>query len=535
VQKTRESLFQQVVKETCRDGKISPEEFAILKRLAALLGIETSTGNRLAAEIIDKYKAGELKFSPVDKPEALYRDVLLAFNDDNVIDGNEDALLETIRNWLDLPAQEASTDGGSDSKATRESILEVNGDIKPLRCDACNGQIPLLRRPEVKCPYCNASKAIPNIYLEALASRTSFETRRKQALQLFDKLGSKPSNFEETLAELDQQMLLVSFVLSLGFIIATVQFIVFYPLDWYYARFLQLNMTDVIPHWLPAMLATLVTFFLSVVPFGLLYIVRRKVLSLKHVQVALSANPPQKPGGPATCRSCGSPFEVPPDAAGVTCPYCQTDNLLQVPGAWLQETRDLSIQVGKSATTAENVFKKETRLGWESVLSVFLLFVFLGAINWLWLAEIKPPEHLRQEMIWLENYYDEISDKRLVRQVKSIGKDFPVGEWIEDAYEIEEFYIALAPGEKLQLTWDIASTTIKLQNYSELEATMYLVRGYSEGFSHLLESKRFTRLQPDAFSPGFGGWYRVKLMHESMINFKLKAELITPETPAPAQ
>lgn len=527
--KTRESLFQKVVKEACRDGKISPEEFAILKKLSALLGIEINTANTLAAEIIDKYKAGELEFTPIDKPEELYRDVLLSFNDDNVIDGNEEALLETIKNWLGLPAQETATSGDADSEATHESILEANGDIKPLRCDNCNGQIPLLRRREVKCPYCSASKTIPNAYLEALASRTSFETRRKQALKLFDKLGSKPSTFEETLAELDQQMLLVSFVLSLGFIIATVQFIVFYPLDWYYARFLQLNMTDVIPHWLPAMLATLVTFFLSVVPFGLLYIVRRKVLSLKHVQIALSANPPQKPGGPATCRSCGSPFEVPPNAAGVTCPYCQTDNLLQVPAVWLQETRDLSIRVGKSATTAENVFKKETRLGWESVLSVFLLFLFIGGVNWLWLSELKPPEHLRQEMAWLECYYDEIADKRLVRQVKSIGKDFPVGEWIEDAHEIEEFYIALAPGEKLQLTWDISSETIKLQNYSELQAAMYLVRGYSEGFSHQIESKRFTRLDPGVFSTGYGGWYRVKLLHEDMIVYKLKADLVAPE------
>lgn len=531
MEKTSAQLFQQVVKEACRDGNISTEEFSILKNLALLLGIEISSANQLAAEIIDKFKAGELKFSPEDQPGKLYRDVLLALNEDNVIDGNEEALLEKIKLWLGLAKQTQPIPGAEGAKHTTEpeNVVEANGDIKPLRCDTCNGQIPLLRRPEVKCPYCGEKKTIPNVYLEALATRTSFTVRRKQAEELFKKLGALPTKFEELLSELNQRMLLVSFVLSLGVLISMVQFIVFYPLDWFYAQFLQLNMLDVIPYWWPPMLATLFTFVISVIPFAALYIVRRKVLSLKHIQVALAAKPPQKPGGPVTCRSCGSPFEVPANTTGVTCPYCQTDNLLHVPAEWLQDTMSISLKVGKSAINAENVFKRETRLGWESALSLFLLFTFLGFINWLLLAEMRPFEHHRQEVIWLDHYSEEIAGPRLVRQNKRIGKDFPVGKWIEEAWEMQEFFIALAPGEKLQLTWDISATARKLEDYSELEVEMFLVRGYSEGFSHRFAAKSFRRNQPAIFAPDFAGWYKIRMLHKIMVDFKLKVELIKAE------
>ena len=132
-------------------------------------------------------------------------------------------------------------------------------------------------------------------------------------------------------------------------------------------------------------------------------------------------------------------------------------------------------------------------------------------------------------MIWLEHYGEEINGKRLVRQNKRIGKDFPVGEWIDDAREMEEFFIAVAPGEKMQLTWDISSSTMKLKDYSELEATMLLIRGYSEGFSHLVAAKSFQRNQPVIFSPNFGGWFKVRLFHKAMINFRLKVELTARE------
>lgn len=536
-------LFQTVVKEACRDGKISNNEFAILKKVAELLGISVAEGNRLAQEVIQAYKAGKLTFTHADSPELLYRNVLLAFSDDNVIDGSEEDVLNKIKNWLGLkiedkakPEAEIKVEVEFETEAEKilteskiqepaESIICENGDIKPLRCKSCNGQVPLLRKPEVKCPYCGDSTIIPNAYLEALASRTSFANRQKQAKKLFSKLGSPPTNFENTLVDLDERMFLVSFILSLGAILGLVQMLLFYPLDWYYAAFKGLNMTDVISPWTPSLISTIATFIISVVPFAYLYWTRRKVLTLKHLKTALAAKPPEKAGGPVACRSCGCPFDVPPNATGITCPYCQTDNLLNIPQEWLEGTRNTSIRVGKSAAMAGNTFKRETSLGWESVLSVFLLFIFIGGINW-WLVSMRQtPKHLKAEMPWIDNYLAETKVQK-VRQNTRVGKSFELNEWINKAMDMEEFFIALKPKQKLKLTWDIIPKTVKLKDYSNLETSLFLVKGYTAGFNSQISKKSFMRNEPAIFKPNIGGWYRVKLFHTAMIQYKLKVELL---------
>ena len=523
------TLFQTVVKEACRDGKISNEEFTILKKLAELLGISVAEGNKLALEVIQLYKSGKLTFTEADSPELLYRNVLLAFSDDNVIDGSEDEVLNKIKIWLGLETEPESkpekTDTKPEAQKNSESVICENGDIKPLLCNSCNGQVPLLRRPEVKCPYCGASNTIPNVYLEALASRTSFAHRQKQAKHLFSKLGTLPTTFENMLAELDERKFLISFVLLLGIVLGMVQMLLFYPLDWYYASFKGLNMIDVISPWTPSLIATIATFVISVIPFALLYWTRRKVLTLNHLKVALAARPPEKEGGPTTCRSCGCPFDIPPNTTGITCPYCQTDNLLNIPAEWLEGTRETSIRVGKSATMAENTFKRETNLGWESILSVFLLFVFIGGLNWFIVSERQAPERLEAEMPWLVKYLDEIKHQK-VRQNKRFGKDFELNEWIKNAGQMEEFYFALKPYQKMKLTWDIIPETMKSKDYGTVDSSIFLINSYTKGFNSHVSQKIFPRNEPAVFDTKIGGWYRVRLIHTKMIQYKLKVEVV---------
>ncbi|MGM0601539.1 MAG: hypothetical protein ACQETH_17130, partial [Candidatus Rifleibacteriota bacterium] len=487
-------------------------------RLAELLGFEVDYANELAAEIIDSFKAGKLKFEPAKEKEKLYRDLLLAFSDDHVIDGNESELLENVRQWLGLPESE-------NKKEKSESVIKPNGDITPLRCGVCDAQVPLLRKPEVKCPYCDNLVKIPDTYLEALASRTSFERRKKQAEKLFEKLQNPPTAFEKAVAEMNERAILIAFVCSLGLIIALVQALVFYPLDWFYAQFLQLNMSDVTPFWLPAMLSTFFTFLLAVVPFFYLYIVRRKVLSLKHIKIALAAKVPQKHSDPATCRSCGSPLEVAPDAAGVTCPYCQTDNLLHVPEEWLKDTRETSIRVGKSAVTADNIFKRETRLGYESIVSVFLLFLVVGAFN-RWVVSFRQSSMvLQRQANWLTDYSKEIENREKIRIFNNPKGNYNLNNWIKDAGKIDEFYLALKPGEKVLLNWVIASDTVKTKNHGELETAMFLAKSYSAGLNQLIEQKNIKLNQVGEYKVDLGGWYKFKLFQNQMRNFSLKVSI----------
>jgi LSD1 subclass zinc finger protein len=514
----KEKLFQRVVKEACRDKKISSEEFAILKRLAELLGFEVDYANKLADEVIQDFKAGKLEFAPAKQNEKLYRDLLLAFSDDHVIDGHESELLEKIRQWLGLPESEKKEE-------KQEPVVQPNGDIKPLRCSVCDGQVPLLRKPEVKCPYCDNQVTIPDSYLEALASRTSFERRKKQAQKLFEKLQTPPTAFETGLAEMSEKAILVAFVCSLGVMLAIVQALIFYPLDWFYAAFLKVNMGDVTPYWMPTIMTTLATFILAVVPFAYLYLVRRKVLSLKHIKVALAAKAPQKHSDPATCRSCGSPLEIPPDAAGVTCPYCQTDNLLHVPEEWLRDTREASIRVGKSAVTAENIFKRETRLGYESILSVFLLFVFIGLLNW-WFVDFRQNSMvLKRQANWLKDYAKEIENREKLRIFNNPKGNYSLNSWIEDAMRVEEFYLALKPGEKVVIQWDKDSDVMKMKQYGELETAMFLAKSYTGGLNQLIEKKKIKRNQPGIFKIEIGGWYKFKLFQNQMVDFKLEVSI----------
>jgi hypothetical protein len=43
-----------------------------------------------------------------------------------------------------------------------------------------------------------------------------------------------------------------------------------------------------------------------------------------------SSRPPSRPGGPARCRHCDAPLDVPANALGVRCLFCSTDNLVAV-------------------------------------------------------------------------------------------------------------------------------------------------------------------------------------------------------------
>jgi len=514
----KENLFQRVAKESCRDKKISSDEFAILKRLAELLGFEVDYANKLADEVIQDFKSGKLKFEPIEENEKLYRDLLLAFSDDHVIDGHESELLEKIRQWLHLPETESKEEKS-------EPVIQPNGDITPLRCDVCDAQVPLLRKPQVKCPYCDNQVTIPDSYLEALASRTSFERRKKQAEKLFKKLQTPPSTFEKALAEMSERAILVAFVCSLGVMLAIIQALIFYPLDWFYAAFLKVNMGDVTPYWMPIIITTLATFVLAVVPFAYLYFVRRKVLSLKHIKVALAAKAPQKHSDPATCRSCGSPLDIPTNAAGVTCPYCQTDNLLHVSEEWLEDTRQTSIRVGKSAVTAENIFKRETRLGYESILSVFLLFVFIGLLNWWFVSFRQNSMVLKRQANWLTDYSKEVKNREKLRIFNNPKGNYSLNSWIEDAMRVEEFYLELKPDEKVILNWDVSSGTMKMKQYGELETTMFLAKSYTGGLNQLIEKKKIKRNQPGIFKIEIGGWYKFKLFQNQMVDFKLKVSI----------
>jgi uncharacterized Zn finger protein (UPF0148 family) len=523
---SNETLFKQIVKEACRDGRISQEEFSILKSLASLLDIGTDKGNSLASEIIDQYKKKQLTFSEKDSPQQLYRDLLLAFSDDHEIDEKETEALNKVKAWLNLTDVPTSVE--PEFKEPEEPIVKANGDITPLRCSSCNGPVPLLRQPEVKCPFCDTSNIIPNAYLEALASRSSFEKRQKQAKDLFKLLGKPPTKFDLLISEIDERAFLVSILLSLGIVLTVVQSMIFYPVQWFYASYYGVNMVDVISPWTPKLLATFFTFFVIALPFFILYQIRRKVLTLKHVKIALAAKSPEKEGGPVSCRSCGCPFEVPPNTSGITCPYCQTDNLLDVPKEWLKETQSVSFRVGKSALMAQSIFKKETKLGWESILSVFLLFLVIGGIN-SWLISFRNDSmYLKEKSGWLPPYQKEAGNERIVRVYKGDGEDFKLGTWFKKTYTEIKFCIATKANEKVIITWKKRPDDKNKYSQEMLETSLFRLNNYGTDLPYLMKTQKIPPNTPTEFHPGVGGWYKFRLFNLGPSPYHLKIKLSKP-------
>jgi LSD1 subclass zinc finger protein len=87
--------------------------------------------------------------------------------------------------------------------------------------------------------------------------------------------------------------------------------------------------------------------FLCVVRPVLLVANARRVARVRQMlQAALAARPPERPGGPATCRSCGAPLDVPEGALGVRCVYCREHNLVAIPESWIARARKASKQLG---------------------------------------------------------------------------------------------------------------------------------------------------------------------------------------------
>jgi LSD1 subclass zinc finger protein len=78
------------------------------------------------------------------------------------------------------------------------------------------------------------------------------------------------------------------------------------------------------------------------------------------LRTALAAKPAATPGGPAECRTCGAPLDVPADALSVRCMYCTADNLVHLDATRLatveQEMKvvctDLESAIAEERTTA---------------------------------------------------------------------------------------------------------------------------------------------------------------------------------------
>lgn len=173
-------------------------------------------------------------------------------------------------------------------------------DLQPLRCGSCAAAVPLGDGRTVTCPYCQAKVPVPPRYRKLLAER-SREKRLQRELE-FSGAATPPPGWLDALG--------VALVLLLPAAAAT--------------TWMSL---------VPRSVDTVALFSFAIVPALLpgagVWLWSAAVhATIVKFQAALACAAPEREGGPGTCRECGAPLDVEPDAISAHCPYCDTDNLV---------------------------------------------------------------------------------------------------------------------------------------------------------------------------------------------------------------
>lgn len=207
-------------------------------------------------------------------------------------------------------------------------------DIAVLQCAACGAPLALGHADTATCGRCGASTEIPAAH-RALRDAAGWDDQARRAAEAalhgFDRPPGLPLRALAWLSALPFAAIFILFGVPLFF------------LDLVLAVKLSAWLADLLgwpggidgsPMLLTAMMG-LVLWAMTIVPAFLAAYGGRRVTARSLLLAALAARPPQHPGGPASCRSCGAPLTIDAGALVARCDYCAAENALQVAPARL--------------------------------------------------------------------------------------------------------------------------------------------------------------------------------------------------------
>lgn len=565
----QETLFLDLARETCRDGKISPAELQILRVVAQLLRIPLERANLLANEAIAEYRAGRLASgTPADRIE-LFRRLLKALEADGAMGASAEDALERLRGHLGIPAELLPADepprsatslpAPSDvpcppqtdtAASTCTSSAQVIGSkpaashpspaalpptgsaswmeetfvvpanrLKPLLCGNCNGMVPLVKARATKCPYCSHPVDIPDEYQQAMTTRRVLDHRQQRMDELFRQLGRRPGRFQTLLAQASESLV---FVLVTALLIATgaariVHSLLMAPLVRAARSLWRENLLDLLSIEQEMFLQLLPYFMAYMIPLLLLHRLRRRVLTLGQFRFSLKAGSPKIPGGPETCRQCGAPLHVPENAVGVTCPYCSTDNLVGIPADIMAIDRAQTRLVGKDLETALARYEETSHVGRQTAIT---MVVALFAFTWLG-ATLK--RQLNETPEWPPAYRKAVRTRTSLISQERLEPLLSFDTWhtgIASPGTTLEIYLPAKAGEVLEMNWKrVPGTPWKRfdtleedRRASRLQLAWYLLRSFRQrGDPECMGKAQVAEDSPARLAIGLGGWYRIDL------------------------
>ncbi|HMJ13209.1 MAG TPA: hypothetical protein VK524_17430 [Polyangiaceae bacterium] len=258
--------------------------------------------------------------------------------------------------------------------------------LEPLHCPSCGGWVPLGDAESARCSYCQSELAIPADYLGLRAADRAHAAGRRRAEQLYVRIGQPPSRALRFWARAG------TFVLWGTLAVAPVSLLLWLVViseAWHLAPYVGFQPVDVVGGVPLSLLLGVFLFLVVVRPVLLVANARRLARARQMLQAALAARPPERPGGPATCRNCGAPLDVPASALGVRCLYCREHNLVAIPENWIARARTASklLVVHLSEASAEermqrrHVQRRSRRVLVSSAVILLLLSLAASALS----------------------------------------------------------------------------------------------------------------------------------------------------------
>lgn len=250
--------------------------------------------------------------------------------------------------------------------------VEMAAPLTPLSCVACGAAVPLAPGESTPCPHCGATVAIPQAYRELRDAEQVVDADRREGHELALALARVPSAPVRMLAMFDSPLFLM---FGLGFWITAGVFVgVLLPPV--IGRWFAVSTVDVLSPQLQSTISLVVplgTFALGLLGAGW---ARKRAIVRGGLQAALAARGPERSGGPERCRQCGAALAVAARDTAVTCPYCRTDNLVNMPPAWLARMRKHAHALGREVAAARAQYDQQRR----SLRTSLILRGIVGAL-----------------------------------------------------------------------------------------------------------------------------------------------------------
>jgi DNA-directed RNA polymerase subunit RPC12/RpoP len=267
-------------------------------------------------------------------------------------------------------------------------------EVSVLGCASCGAPVPFGDENTLVCAYCGASVAVPEEHQALREAEQQYNQHRTDAQALLRKLGKTPSVLVRFLT--NASGVTVIWLVPLATIVSGVLCAVFFAfVAKLWLTLFRVHLDDVVLYrYDPNALFVIGQFAFLFASLGALAVLgaytRRRGAGLRELQAGLSARPPIRAGGPATCRSCGAPLAAKPEDLAVTCTYCRADNLLKIREIWIGSARDRVKKLARAVEEAAYAFQDEerairrsliVRLVVVGVISSTSLFLFVGVTD----------------------------------------------------------------------------------------------------------------------------------------------------------